>query len=258
MIHLTILVTNECNLSCRYCFSISNICQKKELLTVKNAISIINNIDFPISSISLSGGEPLLHPELVELYFLFEQKYPTWITTNGTIYNYDIFKKLASSNGINITVSLNAINQNVDYLLRGTHCKVENIVSNIQALSTISESFKVNTIVSGVNLDEVYAIGKLLTRLNARGNMIWKLLQVTINSNVIAECSDLLISEKEFRLIISRMKNLLGNKIHINSSTSAELESNCFMVNPSGDIFNLKKSIKPIGNIMKDKLSCIV
>lgn len=255
MLHLTILVTNECNLSCRYCFSIANVCRRKEMLTVENAIKMVRNIDVPVSSISLSGGEPFLHAKLNQLYALFKQKYPTWITTNGTIAPHD---SLVSGKGLYVTVSLNAINQDIDHLLRGTHCKVETILKNIQILSTISDRFKVNTIVSSVNKDDVYSIGSFLTRLNVRNNPIWNLLQVTINSNVVAECSDLLITNHEFRETVSNLQEMFGDNICINASTSEELERNCYMVSPSGEVFNLEKWNRPIGNVLENKLGCII
>ena len=258
MLHLTILVTNECNLSCRYCFSIANVCQRQELLTVENATKMVCNINVPVSLISLSGGEPFLHAELFQLYALFKQKYPTWVTTNGTITRYDILEKLVGGKSIYVTVSLNAINQNIDHLLRGTYCKVENILKNIQILSTVSERFKVNTIVSNINIDDMYSIGSFLARINISNNLIWNLLRVTINSNVIAECSDLLITNREFRETVSNLQEIFGNHMRINASTSAELEKNCYMISPSGDVFNMEKSNKPIGNILKNKLGCII
>lgn len=252
------LVTNQCNLSCRYCFSIVNLCKPQEFLTVENAIKLLSNINVPVSSISLSGGEPFLHPELFQLYTLFQQNYPTWITTNGTITRYDIPEKLFTSSGIFITVSLNAINQDIDHLLRGTYCKVKNILKNILILITLSEKFKVNTIVSHINLNELNSIGSFLAQININNNLSWNLLQFTTNSNSVSECSDLLITSRKFRETVSNLQEIFGKRIRINTSTSEELERNCYMIIPSGDVFNMKKSNKLIGNILKNKLDCII
>lgn len=258
MLHVMVLVTSECNLSCRYCFSIANVFQSKESLTMENATKIISNIDIPVSYVSLSGGEPLLHPLLAQLYTLFEQRYPTWITTNGTINCHDSLRTLASEKDINVTISLNAINQEVDYVLRGTYCKVEDILKNLRFLIDTCKRLKVNTIVSCMNIDDLYMIGNYLTRVNVRSNLTWNLLQVTLNPNVIFNCSELLISNDEFIETINNLQQMYSDNINMKASTSAELNRNCYMVSPYGDVFNLQKSNRPIGNILDSKLGSII
>ncbi len=258
MIHLTILITTECNLSCRYCFSVAGLCQRRGSLTVANANMIVSNINVPVSSISLSGGEPFLHTELKQLYTLFSQRHPTWITTNGTMLCYRNIKTLVSEKGLYVTVSLNAIKQHIDFSLRGIYCNVDNILSSIQTLSKISDKLKVNTIISSINIYDVYKIGDFLSKINVMNNLIWRLLQITINSNVVSDCSDLLIPNYEFRKIANSLHRIFGTNININSSTSAELERSCYMVSPFGDVFNMEKSKEAIGNILETKLSCIL
>lgn len=255
--HLTILVTTECNLRCRYCFSVANTCKGRQLLTVKNARKIIANIDVPVTSISLSGGEPFLHPNLLELYHLFNQGNPTSITTNGTIACDNVLQMPLSGEDLYITVSLNAIDEDIDYRVRGTYCALEPIIGNIRRLSVICKTVKVNTMVCSANIDHLHKMGHLLARINARNNLLWSLLQITLNSNVMTECSDLLITERQFEETTSNLQEVFGQMINVKFKTCAELERTCYMIGPSGDVFIMAKSNKTIGNILEEKFSRI-
>ncbi len=227
-------------------------------MTIKNARNIISNIDVPVTSISLSGGEPFLHPNLLELYHLFNQGNPTSITTNGTIACGNIFQMPLSGKDLYITVSLNTIDEDIDYRMRGTYCTLEPIIGNIRLLSVICKTLKVNTMVCSANIDHLHKMGYFLARINARNNLLWSLIQITLNSNVMAECSDLLITERQFEETTSNLQEIFGQMINVKFKTSAELERDCYIIGPSGDVFNMAKSNKTIGNILEEKFSHII
>ena len=256
--HLTILATTECNLRCRYCFSVANTYEGRPLLTVRNARKIITHIDVPVTSISLSGGEPFLHPNLLELYHLFSQSHPTSITTNATIACDHILQVPLGRQDLHVTVSLNAIDEDIDRRMRGTHCTLEPIIDNVRRLSTVCKTLKVNTMVCSANLDHLYELGHFLACINARDNLLWSLLQITLNSNVMAECSDLLLSERQFEETASNVHEVFRHMMDVEWKTCAELARGCCMISPLGDVLIMARSNRPIGNVLEDKLSDII
>jgi len=62
--------------------------------------SVIDRIDFDCTVVPWLNGEPLLHPRYFEMIkYITDRKIPCYITTNGTIWNDDLFGHLLDSNG---------------------------------------------------------------------------------------------------------------------------------------------------------------
>jgi len=84
-------ITDHCNLNCKCCWVFSPVAEKT-FLNVKQYISDLHKLseitNGEVSDIALAGGEPLLHPELIEIMDA-TRKYFTnieiFIITNGTI-----------------------------------------------------------------------------------------------------------------------------------------------------------------------------
>lgn len=79
-------LTNKCNLKCVYCYNASGL--KGDTYFKAEAYHEILNVlmDNSVNSIVLSGGEPLLHPEIIDILNLtFQHKIRPLIITNATI-----------------------------------------------------------------------------------------------------------------------------------------------------------------------------
>ena len=68
--YLRLSVTELCNLRCRYCMPEDGICKKRhdEMLTQEETISAIRAAaSLGISKLRITGGEPLVKPNIVDL-----------------------------------------------------------------------------------------------------------------------------------------------------------------------------------------------
>jgi len=93
---IIVSVTNRCNLRCRMC-QIPQMHNNEEMRTEQLKALIKDSAKLYPESIVFSGGEPLLRGDLFELITLANQcKINTCLTSNGTLLNDDIAKKLAS------------------------------------------------------------------------------------------------------------------------------------------------------------------
>ncbi len=81
---INIVCTEKCNLDCIYCYrKYRSKCDRRaDPEHVKEELSRINNMD--ISKVILTGGEPLLSPDIINLIHTFKDKTVT-ILTNGII-----------------------------------------------------------------------------------------------------------------------------------------------------------------------------
>jgi len=77
-------ITNRCNLDCKHCYWQKNFVEEEQLSTEQFEHVIEENfIKNDILEVALTGGEPLLRPEIIEL---FDEKGVSFdIVTNGTL-----------------------------------------------------------------------------------------------------------------------------------------------------------------------------
>ena len=90
-------ITSKCNLHCLGCPY--NETGSGEDMDVDFFKSIIDRIDFPTVVVPQVIGEPLLHSRCTELMkYIGDKKLPFYITTNGMIYNEELYDYILSGN----------------------------------------------------------------------------------------------------------------------------------------------------------------
>jgi len=100
-------ITSRCNLRCLHCYNESG--DLKSELSVENMRNILDSIPAPQeSTITFSGGEPLLHPEFWKFVSMaVKRKFKKiLVITNATLVTDEIAQKLAE-NKCSVQVSLN-------------------------------------------------------------------------------------------------------------------------------------------------------
>lgn len=116
-------ITPRCNMNCKHCLFYQNTKKgiTKELST-EEVYKIIDNVskDKNISAIWLSGGEPLLRKDIVDVCkYISDKGIVPSLSTNGILLNEDLIYKLYSS-GVNyIHLSLDGAKAHTHDSLRG-------------------------------------------------------------------------------------------------------------------------------------------
>lgn len=104
---LYIELTSQCNLRCLHCYNESGVSTHR--IDVESFQNIIKDIENPAGvSVTLSGGEPLLHPDLWKFIEILYQKGfgQILIITNATLVTKEVAEKLKKY-GVSVQVSLN-------------------------------------------------------------------------------------------------------------------------------------------------------
>ncbi len=149
---LSIIVTNECNLACLYCYANKgSYNMKKQILNSNNMKKIIDfyfskyNI---IESILFFGGEPLINYEVIEEVIKYiDEKYlkqeieviPTYnIVTNGTMLNRKIMNFIKKYN-FYITISLDFPEDihDLNRVYKGSKGTYKDILSNLKKIKKV-------------------------------------------------------------------------------------------------------------------------
>lgn len=123
--------TKKCNLKCDYCISADNLSSDREEVSYREIIKVIS--EFNPQRIVISGGEPMLDPELSEKLKAIKQSCPEAflsISTNGAEeYDYEGIMEYIDC----IDFSLPALNKQIYIEMRGCDC-VEMVKENIQKI----------------------------------------------------------------------------------------------------------------------------
>jgi MoaA/NifB/PqqE/SkfB family radical SAM enzyme len=101
---IQISVTNKCNLKCKMCI-LNKLKDKRELTSVQIRSLIKQARRMGIRNVFLIGGEPLLNNEIPEIIKENNDIY-TCITTNATLINKTLAKKLVDSRLSKLVVSI--------------------------------------------------------------------------------------------------------------------------------------------------------
>ena len=102
-------ITNICNLRCPHCYNSSGRVRRREL-TTSDILTLIDDFHIvDLKCVSISGGEPLLHPELRQIITRirsFGIQYS--LNTNGTRLDHAMIKFLKDTECYEVNVSIHS------------------------------------------------------------------------------------------------------------------------------------------------------
>jgi pyruvate-formate lyase-activating enzyme len=101
-------VTDRCNIYCRGCYRVNGKSGHKSLEEIKQEVDLLKewrNCD----NISIAGGEPLLHPEIVNIVaYIHDQGMKPLILTNGVALTRDLMVELKNAGAIGFTFHIDS------------------------------------------------------------------------------------------------------------------------------------------------------
>ena len=166
--HLPIFsITNACNLKCPICFTYNREDQtyfmsEKEF---QNIIDWIIESEGQVDLINITGGEPTLHPNLMQLIRLCKRKEIGRVTLNSNgirISKDENFVKQIGEEGVYIVLSLNTFRSETSLLMHGLDIVQEKLsaLKNLEKYNV--QTTLLNVMVKGVNDDEIHDIIDLM------------------------------------------------------------------------------------------------
>lgn len=144
------LNSGQCNNNCMYCF---NDISTMPIMNFEVAKNIINNNLNYITSVSITGGEPLLNDDLSQIIdYAHDNNLKTKIDTS---LNGDINNISSNIDLINISIKnysyLLSILDNINYLVKNHYCCEFNLVYHNEYIDK-EECKKINNIISSYNI----------------------------------------------------------------------------------------------------------
>ena len=138
---LYMYIAGACNLACSHCWIspyFDPSAASGKFLSLKHARKAVEQgRPLGLSSVKLTGGEPLLHPQFRELVSLLtDASLSIAIETNGTLVDEDLARFLKEKGVRFISVSLDGADATTHEALRGVVGSFDHAVAGIRALAT--------------------------------------------------------------------------------------------------------------------------
>jgi radical SAM protein with 4Fe4S-binding SPASM domain len=278
--HIQWHITNLCNLRCQHCyqndFSKTNDLDWPGLKKVsENIFSALREWDQK-ACIHLTGGEPLLKPELFPLLSDLDQQSlveELGVITNGLPMDREMVKRLSDFSKLKkIKISLDGANAEINDSIRskGAFNKV------IENLPLIKETRKFEILfmftVMKRNFRNLPSLFKLCQDLGANGLIIERFIPLGRGRGIIDE----VLGKEEWKEMIKMLLDFFPTveaehpflpyqafQISFNEEEPELLGAPCVIgrdgmcVMPNGDIFPCRRFPISIGNLLKDSLKTI-
>jgi len=165
---LRISVTDRCNFRCTYCMPKEvfgrdyRFMDRRELLTFEEIARVARIfVDQGVEKLRITGGEPLLRRDLEELIRLLAPLgVDLTLTTNGALLAQKA-AALAEAGLTRITVSLDALDDDVFRAMNDVDFPVERVLEGVEAARAADLPVKVNAVVKrGVNEDAIVDLAR--------------------------------------------------------------------------------------------------
>lgn len=162
---LRISITNTCNFHCTYCTNEGQQHGQNDFLNIDFIERLVDKIieeDIPVKKINITGGEPFLHPHLLDIVKEFKKicNYIT-INTNASLLDRDFLLELKNNGLTNLKIGIDSIFKSNSKPEVTTSLKqyanqelLENIVYSVKIMPRTS----LNIVLSSYNDDEILNI----------------------------------------------------------------------------------------------------
>ncbi len=197
-------VTNACNLRCAHCVTSSGDALKDELST-KEALKLIDQLaEAGVFQIGFSGGEALLRRDIFTLLnHTRDVGIRIQITTNATLIDAEMAKKIKKLNPVTVGVSLEGATPESYGRFRGKE-NFDRAIAGIKNLVREGVPVKIKTAVSRENLNEMEDIIRLAINLGVDAVDMFLLYPMGRASQM----KNLALTREEIKLFLEKLSTL--------------------------------------------------
>ncbi len=172
---LRISITDRCNFRCNYCMppdqfpSNHEFLPRSEILSFEDITLIVKSmLSLGLQKVRITGGEPLLRKDICKLISMIRECDPNLdiaMTTNGSLLS-KYADELAKSGLNRVTVSIDAIDDQLIREISNSNVSSKKIIDGIIAAQNAGLKIKINTvIIKHFNEDQIIPLVELFYRM---------------------------------------------------------------------------------------------
>jgi AdoMet-dependent heme synthase len=162
-------LTRNCNLDCVHCRARAGAgCHDNEL-SLEECKRIVDDVaSFSSPTIILTGGEPLLRDDILEIIKYVKKKgLRPVIAVNGTLVNRQVAEDLKDAGILRVSMSIDGKDGPAHDSFRRVSGSFDAVIRAAEVLSGAGLSFQINTTVTKLNVDSLADIYALVRRIGA-------------------------------------------------------------------------------------------
>jgi heme b synthase len=171
-------VTRSCNLNCVHCRAASSLGPYSGELSTEKSLKLIDEIAAIASPvIILTGGEPLLRPDIFEIASYGTSKGLRMVmATNGTLVTSAVAQKMIESGIKRVSISLDGKDAQSHDAFRQEKGAFDKAMTGIDVLKDAGMEFQINTTITTANLKQIKEILALAKNIGAAAHHIFLLV----------------------------------------------------------------------------------
>jgi len=202
-------VTRRCNLKCVHCYSHSDDVHYTDEMTHSEGLQLIDDLaDFGVPVILFSGGEPLMHPRILDLISYARAKgLRAVLSTNGTLITSDFAAKLKNVDLSYVGVSLDGLEATNDRF-RGMGGAFAKAISGIRNCRSAGIKVGLRFTLNRRNVQDIEGIFGLLEREDIPRVCFYHLVYAGRGSKLIEEDLSHAETRRTIDLILNKTREL--------------------------------------------------
>lgn len=190
--------TRTCNLACIHCRAAAMDRPYENELTTEESFRLLDDIaTFAKPIIILTGGEPLLRPDIFDIAAYGNQKgFRMTMAVNGTLLTPEKARRMVEAGIQRISISIDGATAASHDAFRQMAGAYDGALRGIASANEVGLPFQVNTTITKQNLHELPAIHKLVVSLGAAAHHIFLLVPMGRGKDLTEESIDALQYEE--------------------------------------------------------------
>ncbi len=166
-----LILTERCNLECKHCFQKSTPRHKSVFPSLDILKKLSDELeDMDIKNLKISGGEPLLYPEINDFFeYLGNKKFQKTILTNALLFNSKLINTIKNHKDFRFGISLDGSTKETHEFLRGKYT-FDRTINNLMKLRDNNIYFSITITIHRNNIYQIedfvdFVFNKLCVRV---------------------------------------------------------------------------------------------
>lgn len=200
-------LTLNCNEHCLHCGSncgdnvISNALTDMEIIqTLIQLKKDLHSQKKPLPFLDITGGEPLLRPNMVQLMKTLNMLGYKWgMTSNGSLITKEVALALKDAGMYSIGISLDGLKESHEWFRQTKGCYDTAISSVKNLIEADIEKVMITTVVHQKNINELDAIYEVVKETGCK---MWRIINIEPIGRALTN-KDLMLGAKDYQYIIN-------------------------------------------------------
>lgn len=242
-------LTGRCNSKCEFCW---DFCAGEHEETLEAIQACIGEIRPYFNAVSLTGGEPLLHPRFDEVVALLRRLgFEIYLSTNGYLLKRHV-EAIAESVQV-VGLPLDSVHPDINKQM-GRRADMRQLTHrNISMLRERNEviPIKIGTVATKINASGLIELGEWLFSDSSNSPDYWRVYQFTPMGGAIDHVNKYGLSDPEYMALTTELSERFGDKVSFLSSSDVEgsymfVTPKLELAIPSNDSYSVLVDLKSV------------